>query len=204
MGKLKEQSVFGESPDWKGKAPNPPMHCKMTLSSINCSCHTHTVERAGCSFKGGWAGRGCCCWQLVATKANLISFAPTNQPSPASAHAPCTMSPLFGSFWFIIVHQSDALVKQLRPAGDVIVQFTLRFLIQVCAERAGAGGSTRVRCPAESLGTCSPPMTSTSVCGEPSLPLNSIVASSMDIIGSPVTNRSLLIDIQSLGSSDST
>ena len=135
MGKLKEQSVFGESPDWKGKAPNPPMHCKMTLSSINCSCHTHTVERAGCSFKGGWAGRGCCCWQLVATKANLISFAATHQPSPASAHAP--MSPLFGSSPFI-------KVKQLRPAGDVIVQFTLRFLIQVCAERAGAGGSTRI------------------------------------------------------------
>ena len=143
MGKLKEQIVFGESPDWKvGKLPTLQCIARSPfLPSIAAA--THAVERAGCSFKGGWAGRGCC-WQLVATKANLISFAPTNQPSPASAHAPCTMSPLFGSFWFIIVHQSDALVKQLRPAGDVIVQFTLRFLIQVCAERAGAGGSTRI------------------------------------------------------------
>ena len=134
MGKLKEQSVFGESPDWKvGKLPTLLCIARSPfLPSIAAA--THAVERAGCSFKGGWAGRGCC-WQLVATKANLISFAPTNQPSPASAHAP--MSPLFGSSPFI-------KVKQLRPAGDVIVQFTLRFLIQVCAERAGAGGSTRI------------------------------------------------------------
>ena len=58
MGKLKEQSVFGESPDWKGKAPNPPMHCKMTLSSINCSCHTRSGESG--LFLQGWLG-----WQRL-------------------------------------------------------------------------------------------------------------------------------------------